>query len=199
MRQEIINPLIFVVLALIAGIALHISKADLLIQQASQNLCTGSCLQISDLITHLGDGWLQFIICCAFGIFYYKKTNYVLSKAWFYAGPLSLVAGALGQVIKFTFGRPRPKLLPELYDFQWFEFAGALRGFPSGHTLTSFAIFAIVASHYSTRIKIILFAIASIVGLSRITTNSHFAADVVFGAALGYFFGIVLKKIIIKG
>jgi membrane-associated phospholipid phosphatase len=197
MKKEIILPIILITAFLLA-LLMHYTWVDLLVHQYVDIFCTDNCALASDWITHIGDGWLQVILCCIMGIIYYTKTNYVTSRLWFYAAPISLLAGAMGQIIKFTFGRPRPKLLPELYDFQWFEVAGALRGFPSGHTLTSFAIVAVVASQYNAKGKIILFALACVAGLSRITTNSHFIADVVFGAALGYFFGIVLKNILIK-
>ncbi len=197
MKKEITLPAIIAFIAFIVALFMHYIKFDIQVYSLANSTCTGYCVKISELITHLGDGWLQIILCIILGIWYYKQTNYNLSKVWFYAIPLALIAGAIGQIVKFTFGRPRPKLLPEYYDFQWFEFAGSMRGFPSGHTLTSFAIVAIVASNYGTKGKIVLFTLASLIGISRITTNAHFSADVVFGAALGYLLGVVLKNIIL--
>jgi undecaprenyl-diphosphatase len=199
MKKDLIVPATIAVIALIVALIMHYSGVDMAVHNAARSMCVDTCTDVSGWVTRLGDGWLQVIICCVCGIFYYRKTNYQLSKLWFYAAPLSLIAGAMGQVLKFLFGRPRPKMLPEMYDFQWLEFAGGLRGFPSGHTLTSFVIVAIVSGNYPLKGKAVLFTLATLVGLSRITTNAHFAADVVFGAALGYFFGILLKTCFNKG
>lgn len=197
MKQDFILPLYVTIIAFIVALILHYSGADLHIHKTAVALCSADCETIGSWLTRLGDGWVQVLICCVLGTYYYRKTRYNLSRAWFLAAPLSLIAGAFGQIIKFTFGRPRPKLLPE-YDFQWFEVDGVLRGFPSGHTLTSFAIAGIVAGYYGLGGKIVLFTLATLIGLSRITTHNHFAADVVFGAALGYFFGVLLKIISMK-
>jgi undecaprenyl-diphosphatase len=91
-------------------------------------------------------------------------------------------AGALSMALKDSFDRPRP------------EFAGvgvdpvgstpSDPSFPSGHTLTAFAAAAVIAS-YHPRLRWPVFALAALVGLSRMYLGVHFWLDVVAGAALG--------------
>ena len=60
--------------------------------------------------------------------------------------------------------------------------------FPSGHTATAFAIFAllfIVIKNKSVIVSTILFMIAFLVGLSRIYLLQHFVVDAYFGAIFG--------------
>ncbi len=63
--------------------------------------------------------------------------------------------------------------------------------FPSGHTTAAFAAATVFAVEYRNKpyIPIIAYSIATLVGVSRITENKHWATDVLAGAALGYLTG----------
>ena len=63
--------------------------------------------------------------------------------------------------------------------------------FPSGHTTAAFAAATVFAVEYRNKpfIPIIAYTAASLVGISRITENKHWATDVLAGAALGYLTG----------
>ena len=63
--------------------------------------------------------------------------------------------------------------------------------FPSGHTTSVFAAATVFAVEYRNKpiIPIIAYSAATLVGLSRITENKHWATDVFTGAALGYLTG----------
>ena len=61
--------------------------------------------------------------------------------------------------------------------------------FPSGHTSTTFTFATVAAHYYGTKVGIPAYAIATLVGLSRIENGKHFPSDVVFGATLGYIAG----------
>jgi membrane-associated phospholipid phosphatase len=66
--------------------------------------------------------------------------------------------------------------------------------FPSGHTMSGFALFTLLAllSHYKRFLPLVYFAIALIVGLSRIYLVQHFLKDVFMGALMGTLLGIGL-------
>ena len=74
--------------------------------------------------------------------------------------------------------------------------------FPSGHTATAFALFALlfIAMKYrGTIISILFFILASVVGLSRIYLLQHFVVDVYFGALFGILsvvFGLYLMRVL---
>ena len=62
----------------------------------------------------------------------------------------------------------------------------AFSSFPSGHTMSGFAVFALLAFLTSRNdLKIVFLILAIIVGLSRIYLVHHFLEDVIFGAFLG--------------
>jgi len=64
--------------------------------------------------------------------------------------------------------------------------------FPSGHTTLAFAAATVYAQEYKyvPAVPIISYSVATLIGLSRITENRHWATDVLTGAALGYLSGI---------
>lgn len=69
-----------------------------------------------------------------------------------------------------------------LYDYN------LLHSFPSGHTMTIFAVTSLLAYFTAKRtVSVLLMALACLVGLSRIYLCQHFFIDVYFGAIMGMF------------
>jgi undecaprenyl-diphosphatase len=60
--------------------------------------------------------------------------------------------------------------------------------FPSGHTITTFALAVVLAKGYPSW-KIPIYGLACLIGFSRIYLDSHFASDVFAGAVLGVWVG----------
>ena len=60
--------------------------------------------------------------------------------------------------------------------------------FPSGHTTLAFAAATVYAKEYKDipLVQFISYSIATLIGLSRITENRHWATDVVAGGLLGF-------------
>jgi membrane-associated phospholipid phosphatase len=73
----------------------------------------------------------------------------------------------------------------------------AARGlsFPSGHAMVIFAIVALVTPYFKRWWKVIPWALASAVCLSRVYLGAHFPLDVIAGAGLGMFIGGVLNLV----
>ena len=62
--------------------------------------------------------------------------------------------------------------------------------FPSGHATQAFAVATVIAEHYEQPwVKVASYTLASAVAYSRLNSNSHWASDVVAGAAIGIFVG----------
>jgi hypothetical protein len=111
-----------------------------------------------------------------------------------------LVGEGISYVLKGAVGRGRPYLTnaktPD--DFDWgrgFK-SGDWRSFPSGHSTTAFAAAAAVTDETgrwfpnSTRIVgPLMYGGATLVGLSRMYHNRHWASDVALGAMIGTFSG----------
>lgn len=62
-------------------------------------------------------------------------------------------------------------------------------GFPSYHTASSFAIASVVDEYYGPKAGLPAYAVAGLIGWSRIDERDHDLSDVVFGAALGLVIG----------
>jgi len=61
--------------------------------------------------------------------------------------------------------------------------------FPSGHSSNAFAMAAVLQGHYGKKVAIPAYALAAVVGLSRLRLDQHWLSDVFAGATLGYITG----------
>lgn len=107
-------------------------------------------------------------------------------SAWFMI--LSMAASALlVQLIKFAFGRYRPRYLFEegLYGFDPFGVHMAMYSFPSGHTQTVVAAMTALTLIYP-RYNLLYVLVAVLVGSSRALTSIHYPSDVIMGAYVGF-------------
>ena len=68
--------------------------------------------------------------------------------------------------------------------------------FPSGHTLAAFCAVTVMSQRGDRGGNTLLFASASLVGLSRLHLRAHHASDVVGGAAIGIALGLVGRTLL---
>ncbi|HYR85697.1 MAG TPA: phosphatase PAP2 family protein [Terriglobia bacterium] len=63
--------------------------------------------------------------------------------------------------------------------------------FPSGHSMEAWALAKVVSDEYSDKplVKIGMYSFATAISLSRITSQRHYASDVLVGSAVGYLIG----------
>jgi membrane-associated phospholipid phosphatase len=68
--------------------------------------------------------------------------------------------------------------------------------FPSGHSMEAWALAKVVSDEYSDKplVKIGMYSFATAVSLSRITSQRHYASDVLVGGALGYLMGSFVMR-----
>lgn len=86
-----------------------------------------------------------------------------------------LMSALVTQALKFATDRTRPD--------------GELRSFPSGHASATFSTAAVLQRHFGWKGAIPGYAAATLISGSRLQANSHYASDVIFGAALGIVVG----------
>lgn len=115
-------------------------------------------------------------------------------------GTEAIVIGTVvTSLIKFSAGRARPyvdRKRPHDFKFMRGLHDENYRSFPSGHSLTAFAAAAAVTEetrrwwpHSTWYVAPLMYGGATLVGVSRMYNNKHWASDVVVGAAIGIFTG----------
>jgi membrane-associated phospholipid phosphatase len=117
-----------------------------------------------------------------------------------------VVGSVFAGLLKDSFGRARPFVHPptdstgfDPNNWQFgrgFKSGDSYRSFPSGHSVAAFAAAAAVVNETSRWWPNLRWAIgpamyggATVVGVSRMYNNRHWASDVMMGAAIGTFAG----------
>lgn len=101
-----------------------------------------------------------------------------------------VIVTLLGRGMKKALGRSRPSEASDQYQFDPF---GIPNSFPSGHTITGFAISTTLADAIHNKwADAGLYTLAAGTGVSRLIGNHHWLSDVVGGAV----FGITTAKVV---
>jgi membrane-associated phospholipid phosphatase len=148
---------------------------------------------VFNFITHLGDGGVLFGSIAAsyaageiFDSNGLRKTSLLCLESW-------LSAGFIVETLKFVVGRARPDSGESSHTFHPFSTRSSFFSFPSGHSASAFAVAETIAAQSSkTYIDVLAYGLASLVALSRVHNDRHWASDVFIGSSIGYF---VAKKI----
>jgi membrane-associated phospholipid phosphatase len=175
-------PLIPITLAAVIYFGELQSSSFLLINRFTQHLPDTAWAWL----TFLGNGW---------GIFALSFPLLLLAPRIFSAGILGGAISAIAStILKNIFDLPRPAGLLEEGSFHRVGEPLLYKAFPSGHTLTAFAIASALyfscAKNKRTHL-LILFVIASLVGLSRNAVGAHWLTDVLAGAGFGMWCGML--------
>jgi membrane-associated phospholipid phosphatase len=115
------------------------------------------------------------------------------------------VSGAVTALLKGVAGRARPYVSADTssHDFRFGRgfTHGGYESFPSGHATAAFAAASVVTSeserwwpHGIWLVAPAMYGGATLVGLSRMYNNAHWASDVAVGAAIGTFSGIKVVR-----
>ena len=139
--------------------------------------------------TRGGDGWLWYALASALLLFGGADGRSAVGQS-----ALAAAAGiALFLVLKRAAGRRRPcaiephcwstLLPPDQFSF------------PSGHTITAFAVCTPLIAQYPNAAAGILFCALS-VAVSRVIMGMHFLSDVVAGGVLGWLLGEAAMRIV---
>jgi undecaprenyl-diphosphatase len=128
--------------------------------------------------TRAGDGWLWYLIGLSVLLFGGEARLTAIAAA----GSAALVGIALFKSLKHLSGRRRPC---EIEPHCWATLLPPDQfSFPSGHTITAFAVSIALSEFYPALLPVLLFCALSIAA-SRILLGMHFLSDVIVGAILG--------------
>ena len=128
--------------------------------------------------TRGGDGWLWFALASALIVLGGEPGR----KAAAEAAPPGLLGVALFMILKRLTGRKRPC---HLEPHCWSTLLPPDQfSFPSGHTITAFAVTIPVGGHFPDAMPALAFCSLSI-AVSRVLLGMHFMSDVLAGALIG--------------
>jgi membrane-associated phospholipid phosphatase len=101
------------------------------------------------------------------------------------------ISGAFTWTLKEIAQRPRPSTGESSTSWNGPSRKIADYSFPSGHSTAAFSIASVIAEEYGTNpyVPPIAYGLATLTGFARIYGNNHWASDVFFGGAIGYFIG----------
>ncbi len=134
-------------------------------------------------VTHLGDGAVFAVVILLLLFVRIRWAIFELLAALF-----TLIFVFIAKQLIFK-GIPRPtKYFENTETLHLVEGVKmhSLNSFPSGHTITAFAIFIILALIFKKNyLKVIFTATAILAGFSRVYLSQHFLEDVFTGALIG--------------
>lgn len=176
-----------------AGCLLYAVDEDL--QHWVQDNKSSTSSDFFEFITHFGDGrtllGLIAVMYTTGELFHDKnlrKTALLGLESW-------MTAGIINMSLKAIIGRARPSTSDSSCSFRPFSTKSSYFSLPSGHSVSAFAVATVIADRSkSALIDILSYSLATMVALSRVHNNNHWASDVFIGSSLGYF---VAKKILL--
>lgn len=150
-------------------------------------------------ITSLGKSIWYIVPSLLLFIFFHAQSKRRYAAFSFYVLITNIVVGILVWLIKFPFGRLRPKVFLNggEYGFKGLGVHYEYVSFPSGHAMTIVAT-VVALGFIFPKYRIPLYLGGALVALSRIATNSHFLSDVLMGSCIGAICAFVLYKYSIK-
>ena len=137
-------------------------------------------------LTFLGNGWGIFALCFPLLLLAPR----LLSGCIFSAA----IAGVISSILKPLLDMPRPASILEADSFYRIGEPLLYKAMPSGHTLTAFAVAAAIyygSDRQSRSTTWLALLIAAFVGISRSAIGAHWLTDVLAGAAIGLWCGLL--------
>jgi membrane-associated phospholipid phosphatase len=186
-------------LAGLVGVTSALSFVDKPIEKAALKASDSSktLRDISSYVTNFGANYEVYVLA-AFGTYGFIFNSQKVKTTTLLATQSYITAVVIESVLKVIAGRERPSYInPESGQLSsrfygpFHSSSNDFKSFPSGHTTAAFAAATVYAMEYkkSIAIPIISYSAATLVGISRITENKHWATDVLMGATLGYLCG----------
>src|SRR5207245_2091698 len=135
-----------------------------------------------------GDGWLWW--CCGLAVL---ASNDAARHQAFAAAALAVFVGILTfKALKRAVGRKRPCAIE---PHCWANLLPPDQfSFPSGHSITAFAVAVSLGTFYPAALPVLMFCAAS-VAFSRLMLGMHFLTDVLAGAGLGAALGYTAARL----
>lgn len=175
--------------SLVTGITAGFYAYDHEIKDWSQGNRSNSTDRIAEFAKPFGNG---FYTLPPLGAFYFYGRFFKdprASKVSLLSIKSFVISGIFTQVVKSFGHRHRPSSGTGQNRWDGPGISSSNLSFPSGHSSSAFAVGTVIASEYKDKwfIPPLAYGISTLTALSRINDNAHWASDVFFGSAIGYF------------
>jgi membrane-associated phospholipid phosphatase len=156
-------------------------------------------VQIAAVITNLGDSGFYLVplggallVLAVVDLQLPPRLDASLRQIWLRLAFAFTVIAATGLIVnvgKRLIGRVRPlHVEPNAYlRFEPFSWHASNASFPSGHATTAWTVAAVLVLLFGPRLRPYVFALGTLVCISRVVLGAHYPADVVAGALFGWF------------
>jgi membrane-associated phospholipid phosphatase len=146
-------------------------------------------VDLFEIITQAGDSlWYFILLIPLYLLMRFLWENEKGSARTLFLLLTVTVSGLLNVLIKWFAGRNRPVNLFESesfgFDFFSIHYLHESTSFPSGHTVTAFAL-ATALGFMFPRFRWFALLAAALVAASRVVITAHYLSDVIAGAAVG--------------
>lgn len=169
---------------LFVGAIAALSPLDEAVRDGWQDVRSNSSNDVARVIRHVGQPEVYATVALGTVATGLISGNSKITRAGARITSGIALGGAVATMIKLGLGRRRPFSAEDQYTFGPFSKADA--SFPSGHTMTAFALATGVSDEvHSLPVTIGMYTLATGVGWSRMNDNKHWLTDVVAGAAIG--------------
>lgn len=183
----------YLTLAVVAGTGALFFAFDQKIKEWVDSNNTGLFDDIWESVTNSGNGVFLGGLLASYYIVgdIFKLDN--MRKIALLGVESFVISGVLVGILKYSIGRARPYSGELRGSFHPFSLTSSNYSFPSGHASSAFSVATIIAEHSKEfLVDVLVYGMASLVAISRIHKNKHWASDVFIGSAIGFFVG---KKI----
>ena len=156
-----------------------------------------SVLDIAQIVTITGEAkWYYILLIPAYVVLRFILKNKLWSMRILFLFISISASGLINLLIKWLAGRHRPVNMFSngLFGFDYFHMIYESTSFPSGHTVTAFALAAAIGILFP-RWSIPAFTAAVAIGMSRVMITSHYLSDVFAGAGIGILCALAVKYI----
>jgi membrane-associated phospholipid phosphatase len=175
----------------VAGTTIGLFALDYDIQHWAQERRNSTTNRISGFFEPFGNGAVSLPTLGAFYLYGQFLDDKKAQTTALLGLESFVLSGAFTDAIKVATHRQRPDEGDQSnkWDGPSFSFTGSHLSFPSGDSTLVFSIATVIASEYNeiAWIPPLAYGIATLTALGRINDNDHWASDVFFGSAIGFF------------
>lgn len=145
-----------------------------------------------NLLIILGAKYLLWILVGLVFVWFLKQSREKQKRLTFFTVIAFPIIYAVSRVIAGFFYNPRPFVVDDFIPLIPHE---PDNGFPSDHTLLSAAIAAVIYP-FSRKVSMFSWALAILVGTSRVLAGIHHPIDIAGSIAIAIFTGFIIYKIL---